>query len=164
MDKYKNIIILFNFIIILFFVGCLSKSHTILSEKNLYKDGFEHTQVSDIVFNNDTKAILNVTYLNRLKSDKYSDGYEYFLVGVYIADDKKQLGLDNGSYKLSLNEDSIYKKIYIDNSKELYQKIPIKNYYAKYYIVQFNKSSAKKLNLKYTHQTFGSIVLHYQQY
>ncbi len=139
------------------FNACTNKNLSIISEGKLFKRGMEYTKLSSIVYKNNTKAIVNATYLNPTYSNKYDNGYENFLIGVYITSNNSKLkDLSNKQYTLSLNDNINYTKKLISKDDKLLQNIPIENPYALYYIVSFKDVKSEKLTLSYKHKVFGT--------
>jgi hypothetical protein len=134
------------------FMGCSSKSAmNVFSSDKLYEKGLEYTQVEDIINSFETKAIINATYLNST-DDKWDNKYQNFLVGIYIVNDNKEdkdKYLNNKKFTLTLNDKPIFKKTVLKSTNILYNHIPVKNPYAKYYIVEFQKDGNTTLKLSY---------------
>jgi hypothetical protein len=156
----KSVFVVF----LLFSVGCSSKSALGIFESDvLYEKGLEHSRVGDIINSFETKAILNATYLNSTDSSKYDDEFHNFLVGIYITEDNKEIKdqfINNKKYILTLNNKDINKTEELQTTDYLWEHIPLKNPYAKYYIVSFNKQeNVNSLVLKYENFTIGKVTL-----
>jgi hypothetical protein len=154
-------------VFLLFSVGCSSKSATSIFKSDLlYEKGLEYSKVGDIVSSFETKAILNATYLNATDSSKYDDAFQNFLVGVYITEDNedaKDKFLNNTKYKLTLNGEDINRSEELQTTHYLWEHIPLKNPYAKYYIVSFNKKeNTNSLLLEYSNPNQGKATLSFQ--
>ena len=146
------------------FFGCSSKSAlSVFGEDSLYERGLEYTKVADIINSLETKAILNVTYLNSSHPSKWDNESENFLVGIYIVNDNEKdedKYINNQKYHLTLNDKNITSYIELTSKNDLWDHIPIKNPHAKYYITSFDKnSSLTTLSMKYKHTTFGAVTL-----
>lgn len=154
-------------VFLLFSVGCSSKSAlSVFNGDTLYEKGLEYSRVGDIVNSFETKAILNATYLNSTDSSKYDDDFHNFLVGVYITEDNKEEKdqfLNNKKYTLTLNNQDINKTEELKTTNYLWEHIPLKNPYARYYIVSFNKQkNVNSLALKYENPTLGKVTLSFR--
>lgn len=161
---FKNWFIL---ICLLVFNGCANKSAlSIFESDKLYEKSLQNTIVGDIVNSFETKALINATYLNSTDSSLYDDDYNNFLIGIYITEDNKDEKysfLNNSRYVLTLNNKSIDKSEELKTTNYLWEHIPIKNPYAKYYIISFKKEKGEKsLNLKYENINLGMVTLHFQ--
>lgn len=166
LKKFKNIVIVI--IVALAFQACIKNSQNVIGKNNLYKTGLEYTQVNDLVYSFETKAILNTTYLNISDPSKYDNPNENsFLIGIYIVNDnekKEKKALNNKKFILSLNSNTEYTKQLINKSDEIYENIPVLNPYAQYYMVKFKKDKSKIINIKYSHTNFGSITSKYESF
>jgi len=150
MRLFKKLNIIISISIILVFSACQSKSLNIISQDSLFDRGLEYTKTSNIIYKNDAKALINATYLNPTNPDKYDNGKEVFLIGIYysISDTSaNSIGLENKNFKLTLNKKTKYKKMKLNESDELFSNIPIHNPYATYYIVEFDNDKTTTLNL-----------------
>lgn len=139
---------------------------SVLKSDTLYEKGLDYTKTAHIVNSFETKAILNATYLNSVDGEKYDDLYHNFLVGVYITEDnekEEEKYLENEKYSLTLNGKIIDKKEKLENKHPLFEHIPLKNPYAKYYIISFLKEKNQyNLSLEYQHPTLGKVILDFQ--
>jgi len=145
-------------------LGCSSKSAlSVFGEDSLYERGLEYTKVADIINSLETKAIVNVTYLNSSHSSKWDNKNENFLVGIYIVNDNEEdekKFINNEKYHLTLNNKNMTSYSELTSKNDLWGHIPIKNPHAKYYIVSFDKyKSPSTLSMKYKHTTFGAVTL-----
>jgi hypothetical protein len=159
-NTLKNIFIVI--LLILLLLACSEKTQNIINKNNLNKKGLEYTQIKNLVYLLETKAIINITYLNISYPKEYNNKFQNFLLGIYIVDDNENnntLGLKNTDYQLSLNDNTKYIKKQIDNNDTIYENIPVKNPYAIYYIVSFDKNKAKTLNLKFSHKIYGTLSI-----
>lgn len=159
----KSVFVVF----LLFSVGCSSKSaSSVFNSDLLYEKGMEYTKVGDIINSFETKAILNATYLNGTDSTKYDDNFQNFLVGVYITEDNEEEQdkfLNNKKYILTLNGNDFNKSEELQSSHELWEHIPLKNPYAKYYIISFDKKeNLNTLLLEYSNLNQGKVTLSFQ--
>lgn len=143
------------------FTGCSKKS----SELNYFEKDplsaniMQYTKKTDLIYKNKVKAMLFATYLNNIDKKYESKEFNSFIIGIHLVN-KDNHELDKNSYKLSLNNKKYTKIKSLENNSELVQSIPLKNNWAKYYLVNFkNEKEVKNLNLKLTHSTFGQIQL-----
>ncbi len=152
--------ILFFILFIISFNGCQSALNVFNKTGSQYEKGLQHTKVKNLIYENETKAIINVTYLNSMDNKKWDNEYQNFLIGIYISKDNKNKSktyLSNAKYTLTENDRYFVKNTIISKEHSLYKNIPIKNPWAKYYIVSFIKGSDKILVLKYSHAKFGKV-------
>jgi hypothetical protein len=145
-------------------VSCTSKSAlSVFGEDSLYERGLEYTKVADIINSLETKAIINITYLNSSHSKKWDNKNQNFLIGIYIVNDNEKdrdKYLNNNKYQLTLNNTNITSSVELNSTNDLWEHIPIKNPHAKYYVTTFDKNdSIKTLSLNYKHTTFGGVTL-----
>jgi len=158
MRLIKNKFSIISIFLVLIFSGCNKKLY-VISQDSLFDRGLEYTKISNIIYQNDTKALINATYLNPTNPSKYDNGKEVFLLGIYYSvGDSANLnnGLNNTDYILSLNKKTNYTKEVLDESDELFKAIPVQNPYAKYYIVEFDNDKTATLNLSLSHKKFGT--------
>jgi hypothetical protein len=159
----KAYIVLFLFII--FFSACTQKSaFSVFEEIGSSKIGIDYTKIEHINYKNESRAIINATYLNSLNLDNLDKTFENFLVGIYISEDnidESKNYMNNPDYNLTLNLKSYKKIAVLDSNNFLYKKIPLLNPYARYYLVSFEKNGSDNLNLEYKHLNFGKVVLNF---
>lgn len=147
MNKISSII-LFTFLILL--SGCSSYSITKYFDKDdFYLNALQYTKKTDIVKDEEVVALFTATYLNEVEK-KYDDNYENFIVSVYVANNKKSetpiITIDKNSYtEDELDEKISYEKNYIEikeiaKESKLIESIPLKNPWAKYYLIKFDKN------------------------
>lgn len=158
--------ILIGLTIVGLFSGCVQKNaFSVFGGDSSYQKGIDYTQVGDIVHSFETKAIINATYLNPVEPKVYNNKYQNFLIGIYISDDnenREERYINNQAYSLTLN-DKAYESIEeLDKKSELYNHLPLKNSYAKYYVVKFKKTEELKLILQYKHTSFGKVDLNFE--
>jgi hypothetical protein len=160
--KFSNLIL---FIFLL--SGCQSAMSVFDKSNTQYEKGLQHTKVKPIVYKNETKAIINVSYLNSIDTKKWDNQYQNFLVGIYINEDEPEENMryiNNTNYSLTMNDKPFIKQTIFTNQYKLYENIPLKNPWAKYYIISFNKNGESKvLNLKYKHLKFGELTLDFKK-
>jgi len=147
MNKFLSII-LFTFLFLL--SGCSSYSITKYFDKDdFYLNSLQYTKKADIVKEDEVVAIFTATYLNEVE-EKYDDSYENFIVSVYVANNKKSetpnITIDKQSYtQEELEDEKNYEKNYIEikeikKESKLIESIPLKNPWAKYYLIKFDKN------------------------
>lgn len=146
------------------FAGCTNNSALELFKKDeLFEKALIYTKKGDVINSLETKAIVNATYLNPVDDEFKSKTKESFIVGIYIVDDEikeDKKYIKNPSYKITLNDKNATDINEINSTHKMYSHIPVKNTWAKYYCINFDKNeSAKILKLKYSHKTFGNVVL-----
>jgi hypothetical protein len=156
-DLIKNLFLLL--ITSLVYMGCSKTPKEILSNLQFNK-GVEHTTVKPIINNNETIAIINVTFLNNSHVDTYDNEYNNFLIGFYLANNEKVSLDDKKTHLLKLNGKFFDKYEFIDKSNHFFKKIPIQNPYAQYFIVSFKKvDDLSKLKLAYKYSSVNKVTL-----
>lgn len=147
------LILLISFI----FTGCSSYSITKYFDKDeFYNKAIQYTKKSDIKYEENIKVMINSTYLNSV-NNKYNNEKQNFIIGLYIVDDEKEQGLNHKEYTLLLNdkEPISIKKLKINDM--LTQNIPLKNNWAQYYFVSFEKEI-----VEFTKEENHDLVLSYE--
>jgi hypothetical protein len=153
--KSKLLIIILS----IFFSGCQSAMSVFNRTDSSYEKGLQYTKVKSIVYKGETKAIINITYLNSINK-RYDNQYQNFLVGIYIVEDNEEEStkfLNNYRYKLTLNGNNFIKSNVLNDEYELYENIPLKNPWARYYLISFDNDDKKELKLKYKNPIFGEV-------
>jgi hypothetical protein len=156
--------------------GC-AKEYLTFFESDRFSEKLLHNfKKRTIVKETETKAMIHAYYLNAVENDRRKD--QRFIVGVYIQNDNKKdsvAGLFNPEYTLTLNgiRAHVMKPLALD-SKEV-SELPVVNRWSKYYEVHFtyvpfvneseeeNKEDAKRLQLTFSNERFGSTSLNYQK-
>ncbi len=146
-------LIIFSLFITLFFNACSSYSVTKYFEKDdFYNSALQYTKKTDIVENKNVIAMLNATYLNSVDK-KYNNKYENFIVGIYETNN------DNLTKNKTLNVTLNDKPAVVVNTLEAQDKlnnIPLKNHWAKYYLISFEKEKREILE-----KNINNLVLNY---
>ena len=156
------------FITIVFLNGCQSAMSVFYKTDSQYEKGLQYTKVKSIVYKNKTKAIINATYLNSINK-QWDNKYQNFLIGIYIVEDNEKENtkyINNTQYILTMNNQKIIKNILLAKEDKLYKNVPLKNPWARYYIVSFLKTNPnvnKTLTLKYSNSIFGEVLLPFEK-
>ena len=139
----------------LFFSACSSYSITKYFDKDeFYLKSLQETKKSDILINNEVKAIFTATYLNRVDK-KFDDNSLNFIVSIYEVEKSE-------SFEIELNERKYKELTKIPNDSELIKSIPLKNSWATYYFVKFDKNEEdKSLSLKFKNQYNQETLLNF---
>lgn len=145
----------------LVFTGCSSYSITKYFNKNdLYLKSVQYTEKVDVIEKNEVKALLTATYLN-VVDKKYDDENQNFIVGIYIVNNKNDNNLLNSIFTLN-EKDSIEIKE-LDKNHEMNGNIPLKNNWAKYYLIKFNKNEKiNDLKLEYKYANFQQVNVSFE--
>lgn len=140
------------------FSGCSSYSITkYFNKDDFFLKALQETKKSDILKNNEVKVIFTATYLNRV-SKEYENNFENFIISVYETEEK------NTKLNVSLNETVASEITSIKKESNLLKSLPLKNTWAKYYLVKFNKiEDSENLNLKYFSQDNEEVSLSFQK-
>ncbi len=148
--------------------GCAAKKSveapSVLKPDRRYLEALRHTQRGDISVSLENKAQIIATYLNPLDERRYKDA-EAFFVRIYIDndfEDENRSGLFNPYYRLTLNGDEPKKIQKIEYDEAAAMDMPFVKKWYKLYIVEFNASQKRNLDLKLTHPEFGSAVLRFR--
>jgi hypothetical protein len=132
----------------------------------LYEKGLQYTKVGFLKYNENIKAILNVTYLNSIDTKQWDNKDNHnFLIGIYIIDDNEDDSkkyLNNSQYKLTLNGENYISSEEFSDDYLISKDMPLKNPWAKYYLVKFRKDNKKSLNIEYINTNFGKVQLPFE--
>jgi hypothetical protein len=163
-----KILFIFLFLLLFFiFTGCQNAFNVFNKNGTNYEKGLQYTKVKAIIYKNQTKAIINITYLNLVDTKKWDNEYQNFLVGIYISEDnelKNTQYINNTRYKLTINDISFTKYKELKKDDKLYKSIPLLNPWAKYYVMSIYKNKKNKnIVLKYTNPNFGFILLSFEK-
>ncbi len=145
---------------IIIFSGCVQdRSFGIFTKDIIYQKAIKNTHKGDIINSQETKAILISTYLNPIYSEYKNN--EYFYIGIYINNElsNENSTLEDINYTLTLNN---LKPISIKKAKKndkFKKELAFINSWFKYYIVEFDKSKDKDLNLTFNYHKFGTTEL-----
>jgi hypothetical protein len=123
------------FLVTLFFLTACSVK-TAFKKDPLYEKTLLYTQRGQIINSLETKALIDVVYLNPLYENKFKNAT--FLVGVYNDFNNT---LINQEFNITINSkkpDKISENI---PSFILYKEFPFYNNWMKYYIIETNSSS-----------------------
>lgn len=136
----------------LFFTGCSSYSITKYFDKDeFYLKAIQETKKTDILLNSEVKVILTATYLNRV-DEKFDNNTHNFIVSIYNSNQKNEPTKD---INLTLNEKNFKEISYIEQGNSLLESIPLKNSWATYYFVKFEKEKdVEELKLTLKNQEF----------
>lgn len=154
------------FIFILILSGC-GKTTTVLNhfgndEKASY--AVQYTKKADLIQDNQVKAMIFATYINKVDKKYDSEEINSFIIGFHKVNENEHNLLEN-NYNLTLNENKAVsiKKINKENN-EFIKYISLKNPWANYYLVQY-KSVEKEdeLILNLAHSLLGSTELKFQK-
>ena len=112
-----------------------------------YLKALQKTKKVDIVENNQIKNIYTATYLNKVDK-KYDDKYENFIVSVFNTKTSPSSDLN-----ITLNEKNYINYQELDKNLAIVKNIPLKNNWAKYYFIKFEKQDDKNsLTLIFSNQ------------
>lgn len=132
--------------------GCSSyKAMKHFNQEDLYTKAVQNTKKTDLLVNDEINFILNVTYLNAI-SESFDTKTQNFITGLYIIneDDKKEF---KNNYLFTMNNKRALKIEKLSKNHPMYNSIPLKNRWATYYIVEFEKDNKiNKLNLSLTYK------------
>ena len=138
----KKILLIF----LLLFSGCTLKQA--FKEDKLYNKVLAHTQRAQVVSSLETKALIDVVYLNPLYKQFKKPT---FLIGVYNDFDNT---LNNAEFQVYLNNQKPTKIVSKIPKFILYKEYPFYNSWMKYYLVEFNETK-KPFVIEYKSKHWG---------
>ncbi len=142
----------------------------LFTKDEVYHKALLNTQKAQLMASFETKALLTATYLNpvfenrpckkRFK-DELKDG-EYFFVGVYITNSKKN-EFNTKGYSLTLDglEPIEIKKL--DKDDSLRYEMPMVDNWSTYYKVKFKKTNKNNFHLIFESDRFGRDILNFSK-
>jgi hypothetical protein len=128
----------------LLFTACSVK--TAFKKDPIYEKTLRYTQRGQIINSLETKALIDVVYLNPLYQDKFKN--PTFLVGVY---NEFKNTLNNEEFNLTINSKPPSKISEEIPKFVLYKNFPFYNSWMKYYIVETNTSAPFVIEYKSKH-------------
>ena len=137
---------------ILIFTGCSIKD--IISQDKLYDNTLKYTKRGEIHSSLETKALIDIVYLNPLYKNKFK--YPTFLIGVYNDFDNS---INNEEFNLTLNKTTPIKINSNIPKFVLYKEFPFYNNWMKYYIVKFKTNPP--FVLEYKSKNWGETKLRF---
>ncbi|RXJ60102.1 hypothetical protein [Candidatus Marinarcus aquaticus] len=147
----KKTFFLFTLVISFIFTGCTEHLATRYFDKSsLYSSALQYTKKADIVYEDEVKVMMNVTYLNAVNK-MWDDEFENFIIGIYIVDNTKQEidnSLEDLSFFLSLNGRNYVSLEKLTPEHVMYNNLPLMNQWASYYVVKFDQDENDKGTLK----------------
>lgn len=147
-------------IVLLFFTGCVQdRSFGIFTKDKIYQKAIKYTQKGDIINKEETKAIIIATYLNQIYDEFKKE--ESFYVGIYLNDENsnKNSALKDSSYKIKLNSLKPISIVEVDKNSKYHKELPFINSWFTYYIINFESSKSKELNLNLENEKVGKTTL-----
>jgi len=142
MKNIKNYTLIITISIITFlFVGCDQSATSVLNKDPIFGQNLQYTKVGKIIIKKDVAAIINITYLNSVKSNIWDNGKQNFLIGTYISEDS------NTTYTLTMNGNKAIDTKKIPKNDTIFQNIALKNHWANYQIKTFDDTDATKIDL-----------------
>ncbi len=148
---------IFLLFLILFFGGC-KRYHDILSTENIKERGIQATKKGEIIGAQETKLIYTATYMKMLDPKKYSGE---FIFGIYVLD-AGSTGLDDKRLKLLMDQKEPQEVTKIDD-KEMLKDIPLYNPWSTYYMVNAQKSDAKKIKIELIMDGLGNSFVEFDK-
>jgi len=138
-------------ILMIFFNGCAMKN--IFKKDSLYEKTLKYTQRAQIVNSLETKALIDVVYLNPLYKNKFKN--PTFLIGIYNEFNNQ---LINNEFNLTLNNQPPIKISKNIPSFIPYKLYPFYNSWMTYYLVTFPKTNTPYI-ITYTSKHWGKVSL-----
>lgn len=160
MNKYYSI---FSIFLLLFFVGCGTKTSIDYFDENIESAyAIQYTKKSDIVQGTEVKAMIIATYLNKISPKYQSKNFNSFIIGFHDVN-KDTSDLTGNDYKLTLNDKEPVTLKKLTHDLDFLDNVSLKNKWATYYVADFEKDEDKKLNLKLSHEEWGSALIEFQE-
>lgn len=145
MTKKLNIILLLSTLLL---TACSnSKIANNFKNDSLSANALQNSQKTDIVIENRVNVMFTATYLNEVDS-QFNDGKENFIISVYKINSEK---ININDLQVKLDTKSPLQIEVLSKEHIMREKLPLKNKWATFYLVSFNKSEekSKKLTLNY---------------
>lgn len=147
------------------FTGCSQKTNALNYFQNEpdTANAIQYTKKRDFVQNNEIKALIFVTYMNKVNKKYELPNKSTFIVGLHRANESDHDLLKNG-YKVLLNNEEPSTVKALDTDSDLIKSIPLKNNWASYYLMQFEKKDIenKKLNLTVSHNKYSRVSFNFE--
>jgi hypothetical protein len=137
------------------FLGCSSKNDSRLLEE-LKENGIRFTNLQQtknikVVQENRIFGFVSLTYLYEKGMVDYEDiNDERFIIGIYHQEN------DIGSWSLRLNAKEPKEIQLLKQDSEYLQNLPLINSWTNYYLVTFEHTKSKNINLHYMDAALGS--------
>lgn len=157
--------LLSSLLFLILFTGCGPKANALnyFQKDKLSANAIQYTKKRDLNYKNETKVMLFATYLNKIDKKYKTDKINSFIIGIHIVN-KNNHDLTQNGYELSLNNKKPTSIIKLEDTSDLVKSIPLKNSWANYYLVHFNKEkNVNLLTLKLNHSNFGQVSLDFQK-
>ena len=129
------------------FSGCSIKN--VLKKDTLYENTLKYTKRSQIINSLETKALIDVVYLNPLYPKKFKN--PTFLVGIYNKFNNQLIG---NEFNITLNNKPPIKVLNQIPNFIPYKFYPFYNEWMSYYLVEFNQTS-KPYKIVYKSKHWG---------
>ena len=146
------------------FIGCSGHQAMEYFNKNEhYERAMTSLQIGSLVEGLKTKVIFKAIYLNQTYLKRYQEG-ENFFISTYIDGepfDEMKKGLFYKKYALALNGKKATKIIELSEDDPLRLDMPVTERWNRYYQVRFDEATSNDLNLTFSHEKQGTIVLKY---
>lgn len=158
MNKYYSLLPIF---LIMVLSGCSSKTSMEYFTKNPESAlSVQYTKKRDILHNNEVKAMIFATYLNKISTKYKNEKLNSFIVGIHYANVDNNDLIEN-RFLLTLNEEAPLSLVKLKEDSDFLKNISLKNKWASYYLVHFKNidDQVKNLNLKLTHPVWGQTII-----
>ncbi len=142
-------------VVSIFFLGCSSKDDSALlkqlNENSTRFSSLQQTKNIKVVQEDRIFGFVSLTYLYEKGMVDYDDtSDERFVVGIYHQED------DFGKWSLRLNDKEPNKIEALEQNSGYLQDLPLINSWTKYYLVTFEHTKSKDINLLYEDPALGS--------
>jgi len=160
MNKFYSLFFIF---FLTFFTACsptTSLEH--FSNNPIDAYSIQYTKKRDILYNKELKAMLFATYLNKISTKYDTDEAYSFVVAVQYVNESDNKLIES----ITLNDKKPLSFVSLKKDSKLLENIALKNNWAKYYLVEFTKDDedeSNKLNLKFTHEDWGSATISFSK-
>ena len=156
----KKLLALSAILSLTFFAGCSSKEEATNSVKKvpLNAQTVQYTKKQDITIQNRVKVMVTATDLNAVYN-KQPNKTQKFLLSVF---EVGQTSVKKDDLKVLMNEQSLKSIKQLTKENDLYKSIPLRNVWATYFIVEFDKSKENLNRLSLSYKEFNPITFGFQ--
>lgn len=149
-------------LLVLFLTSCENKMLNQLNKRQDFYANLQQTQKITLSQDDETKAMLSITYLHSKEYLKYQSSKtqkeegEKFIVGIFFEDTNSSLSMDlNNDYSVRLGRKHPKDIKELSINDDILKNIPMVNNWSKYYLVTFAHKPKKRFNFVLSHQEYG---------
>jgi len=131
--------------------GCASKGIIENFKQSNYNEKMiNNYQKKSIISELETKVVISTVYMNKVEDINASN--DRFLISLYIQNDfyeKKRAGMFNKHLNITLKDQNGTHIEEVDDEHPFFPKLPLYTKWSRYYLVDFNATTPKILNIQY---------------